>query len=170
MEVEEAKVDLFVPQPVESEVKLESHDDVKPEGHSTSEVDLELITSSSMWSFLLKRSKNVYQLKIGNDLDYAKMTRVLLDEVGQLLDEVSEFVRSCCYNHIPVPEIEHSTEECTNCLDLHQFLALGILGEKDKDFTTVGKPKVNNSEFTLHQNDYCNVHGADCKCVVVVTD
>ena len=142
MEVEEAKVDLFVPQPVESEVKLESHDDVKPEGHSTSEVDLELITSSSMWSFLLKRSKNVYQLKIGNDLDYAKMTRVLLDEVGQLLDEVSEFVRSCCYNHLPVPEIEHSTEECTNCLDLHQFLALGILGEK---------------EAKVHLNDLSNV-------------
>ena len=54
---------------------------------------------------------------------------------------------------------------------IEHAMATGILGEKDKDFTTVGKPKVNNSEFILHQcYDYCNVHGADCKCVVVATD
>ena len=54
---------------------------------------------------------------------------------------------------------------------IEHAMATGILGEKDKDFTTVGKPKVTNPEnYTPSNNDYCNVHGADCKCVVVVTD
>ena len=52
---------------------------------------------------------------------------------------------------------------------IEHAMATGILGEKDKDFTTVGKPKVNHYEFILHQyDDY--VQSADCKCVVVVTD
>ena len=75
----------------------------------------------------------------GQDLNYVKLTRVLLEEVGLLLNEVSEFVRTCCYHHhLPVQEIEHNVDDC---LELHEFLALGILGEKEakvrlNDFTT----------------------------------
>ena len=72
-------------------------------------------------------------------MNYVKLTRVLLEEVGLLLNEVSEFVRTCCYHHhLPIQEIEHNVEDC---LELHEFLALGILGEKEakvrlNDFTT----------------------------------
>ena len=71
MEVVEAKVDLFGPQ---HDIKLEPphENSVKREGHqnnlTASEMDLELISSPSMWSFLLKRSKNLYHQKIGKTL------------------------------------------------------------------------------------------------------
>ena len=143
MEVaEEAKVDdLFAhtqqPSVVEQDVKLEPNEDVKSRENSeivadeavASDEDHE--TAVSMWSFLLKRSRHLYQRKIGNQLDYVKMTKIILDEVGDLLDEVSEFVRSCCYHHDLQSVLEqlddHNSEDC---LELHQFLSLGILGEK----------------------------------------
>ena len=71
MEVVEAKVDLFGPQ---HDIKLEPphENSVKREDHqnnlTASEMDLELISSPSMWSFLLKRSKNLYHQKIGKTL------------------------------------------------------------------------------------------------------
>ena len=156
--MEQAKVDdLFAhntqPQPasvvvVEQEVKLEPNEDhdvksrhaennseivttVEAMAVASDEDQVENTNSISMWAFLLKRSRHLYQHKIGNQLDYVKMTKIILDEVGDLLDEVSEFVRSCCYHHDLQSVLEqlddHNSEDC---LELHQFLSLGILGEK----------------------------------------
>ena len=41
---------------------------------------------------------------------------------------MSEFVRSCCYFQNVLDQLDdHNSEDC---LELHQFLSLGILGEK----------------------------------------
>ena len=48
--------------------------------------------------------------------------------IGDLLDEVSEFVRSCCYFQNVLDQLDdHNSEDY---IELHQFLSLGILGEK----------------------------------------
>lgn len=108
--MEQAKVDdLFAhntqPQPasvvvVEQEVKLEPNEDhdvksrhaennseivttVEAMAVASDEDQVENTNSISMWAFLLKRSRHLYQRKIGNQLDYVKMTKIILDEVGK---------------------------------------------------------------------------------------
>ena len=54
--------------------------------------------------------------------------KIFLIIIGDLLDEVSEFVRSCCYFQNVLDQLDdHNSEDY---IELHQFLSLGILGEK----------------------------------------
>ena len=136
-------------------------------------------TAVSMWSFLLKRSRYLYQHKIGNQLDYVKMTKIILDEVGFLMDEVSEFVRSCCYHHdlqsvLEQLDHDHNSEDC---LELHQFLSLGILGEKKakvhlNDLTNLpSKFQDVFSPLLKHKEMVCETKPTSCSiCKILVYD
>ena len=87
MEVNEAKVDLFGHQPVESNVKLEPSDDIKNLDIKID--DIEVPTSTSTWSFLVKRSRYMYQTEHGRSPIspevQTKLTIILLREMQQLL-------------------------------------------------------------------------------------
>ena len=87
MEVNEAKVDLFGHQPVESEVKLEPSEDIKSLDPIIE--DIGVLTSASVWTFLVKRSRYLHQVEHGrtpiSPSVQTKLTVTLLQEMQQLL-------------------------------------------------------------------------------------
>ena len=87
MEVNEAKVDLFGHQPVDSEVKHEPSEDIKTPQASVE--DLGVPTSASVWTFLAKRSRYLYQVEHGRSQIcpnvQTKLTVTLFREIQQLL-------------------------------------------------------------------------------------
>ena len=87
MEVNEAKVDLFGHQPVESEVKLEPSEDIKSLDPIIE--DIGVLTSASVWTFLVKRSRYLHQVEHGRTpicpSVQTKLTVTLLREMQQLL-------------------------------------------------------------------------------------
>jgi len=150
MEVNEAKVDsLFGHQPVESDVKLEpSEQDIK--SHDIKIDDVEVPTSTSVWSFLVKRSRYLYQVEHGRTQIcpevQTKLTVTLLREMQQLLNEVSGFVRSCCDQH---PGHEMHEE---GCIALEDQVAQSCLLEKGtKLHVIIGNPPSNYHEDLFSQ-------------------
>ena len=135
MEVEEEpSAKLFTHHPVEPEVKLEPPEDMKDladdvhaaangDGH-VNVVDHVVPSSTPMWSFLVKRSRYLYQVQHRQQQlieNPTQLTKTLLNEVELLLESVSEFVRSCCdYNANPDPEDQES-------IGLNDHLALGLM-------------------------------------------
>lgn len=119
MEVDEAKVDLFGHTSVESEVKIEPSEDIKD---LVKVEPLDVPTSATVWSFLVKRSRYLHQVEHGRTMDQTKLTKTLLHEMQLLLDEVSRFVRSCCDQHLD----EHHEE----CIAISDQIAQGVLLER----------------------------------------
>lgn len=127
MEVNEAKVDLFGHQPVEPEVKIEPSEDIKDLANVRVVAATDVPTSASVWSFLVKRARYLHQTEHGTSMNQSKLTRTLLQEVQQLLNDVSGFVRTCCDQHSIEHEDQPPTEEC---IVLSDQLAQGVMLEK----------------------------------------
>jgi len=128
--VEEVKVDLFSGQADEPEVKVEPYEDSKDLGDLAKKMvksdDDEEETMATMWSYLVQRSRYLYQTS-GNGpgkMECAKLTRTLLQEVEQLLEEVSGFVRNCCSLHTVDEAAGHSLEVC---VAVNERVAGGLL-------------------------------------------
>jgi hypothetical protein len=172
MEVAEAKEsDLYANQTAVEEpvVKIEPQEDVKDLGDLTKRVDVfkqdeddvidddeddgdefeepSLVPSSTLWSFLIKRTRYLYQMEHGRKMDCTKLTKTLLIEVEQLLEEVSGFVRSCCSLHPKEDSTaadvvdgdlgtrvdeqhQHQPPEENRSLAIDERLALSLLGQK----------------------------------------
>lgn len=117
-------MDLFVHQSVEPEVKIEPSEDIKDLANVRVNAATDHVpTSASLWSFLVKRARYLHQTEHGISMSQSKLTRTLLQEVQQLLNDVSGFVRMCCDQH---SEQEHPEE----CIALSDQLAQGLMLEK----------------------------------------
>ena len=78
-------------------VKIEPPEDIKDIHNDFFNTSL---SSTSLWPYLLKTARYKYQKEHGKKMDYVKMTKILLIEVEHLMDEVSNFVRSCCNSQV----------------------------------------------------------------------
>ena len=81
-------------------VKIEPPEDIKDQIHNDF-FNTNLLSSTSLWSYLLKTARYKYQKEHGKKMDYVKMTKILVIEVEHFMDEVSNFVRSCCNSQVP---------------------------------------------------------------------
>ena len=96
-------------------VKLEPPEDIKDIKNDIFGNNLSHTGSSSLWPYLLKSVRYKYQKDHGRKMDYVKMTKLLLIEVEQLLDEVNSFVRSCSSNL--------TNEDLNNVIDISENMS-----------------------------------------------
>lgn len=104
-------------------VKIEPPEDIKDIHNEFFNTNL---SSTSLWSYLLKTARYKYQKEHGKKMDCVKMTKLLLIEVEHLMDEVSTFVRSICNSQIPsgAPSIGIVNE---NVIDISARLSQAVL-------------------------------------------
>ena len=137
MEIEEVKID---PYSQGSEVKIEPRED-------PNRLDSNFDYSLTMWNFLVKRSRYLYQLESDpqtlNEVNRTKLASMLLDEVENLLSEVAGFIRTCCDTQPIMSNGDQELEE--SVVALKDRVSLGLFG--DKNFKLHISPVVQNEVF-----------------------
>lgn len=71
-----------------------------------------------------------YQKEHGRNMDCVKMTKLLLQEVEILMDEVANFVRSCCTSHLDSSKLVANDALSTHILEVSERVSLGVLNDK----------------------------------------
>ena len=127
-------------------VKIEPPEDIKDIHNEFFNTNL---SSTSLWSYLLKTARYKYQKEYGKKMDCVKMTKILLIEVEHLMDEVSTFVRSICNSQIPSganPSIDNSVN-LENIIDISARLSQVVLLPANVTQIQVGAENVIPSSY-----------------------
>lgn len=128
-----------------SVVKLEHPGDLKELVNEKID-DVHVPTSASVWSFLIKRSRYLFQIENGSHMNQAKMTLKLLHEVQKLLSELSGFVRSCCDPYHPDHQHDIHLQQIEECIMLDDQIAQALMLEKGTKIHVIGNPPSNYLE------------------------
>ena len=108
----------------EPAVKIEPPEDIKDIDNAFFSTNL---SSTSLWSYLLKTARYKYQKEHGKKMDCVKMTKILLIEVEYLMDEVSNFIQSCCNSQISSGAEVVNADINKNIIDISARLSQAVL-------------------------------------------